>query len=60
MSKEKSKSEMGKGVHSPSNREETIQNCGGMPPKKSAEEILDNNQPPKRYAEDSTKGIGRP
>lgn len=58
--KDKSKSEMGKGVSSPSNREETISNCGGMPPKKTAEYILDNNQPPDRPAKDSTVGIGKP
>lgn len=60
MSKDKSKSEMGKGVHSPSNREQTIANSGGMPKTMTAQQILDSNQPPKRYAEDSTTGVGKP
>lgn len=60
MKSDKPKSEMGKGVSSPSNREETIANCGGMPKKMTAEAILDSNTPPDRPAKDSTVGIGKP
>ena len=58
MAKEE-KSEKGQ-VHSPANREQVIANAGGLPPKKSAEEILNSNTPPKRYAADSTTGLGKP
>lgn len=48
-----------KSVESPSDsREGLVKNCSGMPPTKSAAEILDSNTPPNRPAEDSTKGLG--
>lgn len=62
MSKDsKSKSDMGgKGVHSPSNREQTIANAGGQPPTWTVEKIFTEATPPKKYADDSTTGIGKP
>lgn len=60
MEKTKTEDSMKGQVKSPSNREQTIANSGGMPPKKTAEWILDNNSPPKKYADDSTVGLGKP
>lgn len=47
-------------VKSPSNREQTIANSGGQPPKWDVEKIFSENTPPKKYADDSTTGLGKP
>lgn len=58
--KDQKKDSMKGQVSSPSNREETISNSGGMPQTRSADWVLDNNEPPDRPAKDSTTGIGKP
>lgn len=49
-----------KGLHSPSGREQTISNSGGMPPTMEPKAIWTENTPPDRVAQDSTKGLGKP
>lgn len=59
--KDESKSaDPNKGLHSPSGREQTIANSGGMPPTQDCKEIWAENTPPDRMARDSTKGVGKP
>lgn len=60
MDKPKQEESMKGQIKSPSNREQTIANSGGMPKKMTAEQILDSNTPPKKYADDSTVGLGKP
>lgn len=43
---------------SPSNREQTTANCGGMPTKKSVEERFASNQPPKTPPSEPITGKG--
>lgn len=60
MEKTKQESSMKGQVKSPSNREQTITNAGGMPPKWGVEKTFSENTPPNRYASDSTTGLGKP
>ncbi len=60
MEKTKQEQSMKGQVKSPSNREQTISNSGGMPEKWDVEKIFKEATPPKRYASDSTEGLGKP
>lgn len=58
--KDEKKDSNGKGVKSPSDREQTIANSGGMPPQWSQEKVFSEAEPPDRMASDSTTDIGKP
>lgn len=60
MKDERKDSDPNKGLHSPSGREQTIANSGGMPEEWDVKKIFSEATPPDRMAQDSTKGVGKP